>query len=340
MSIYHQSGTTLTVDYIQPDPFRSLISPNEKYQFPSSNLIILQPRKVNYNPAVLGNTTHVYTTPNIADIKNLALYFGDWGCDFEIQEGPVFTMTVNCPWDTITNEDFSVSEYASEQWELIPNSNVTSLLFSNLYANSFVGNNTVMLPDVLKVAVQRSYDNKANFIALPSGSSVITSSFIPYAQTILDYMRFGIEGIPNHTQTLRRTAVVDKQNLNRAFDKTIDQQLRSFSETNGTVNFLISTPDLCRNYAIPTDTIGKLMLPSYRKNISVSNFQNSSYSVFASWLVSPPTYIALTRNKIQLQQTFVWNEYLDHLYYIWSRSTDFPLIDNVTNNPPSMGASR
>ena len=354
---YNQSGLDgipLRIDntgnlYAQPDPFANLPSPNLGLSFPSSNYINLQPRKESFSATLLGSTTHIYTSPLYEDMQSLAKYFGDWGATFEIQEGATHTMTVQVPWGTISNEDWWISDYASEQWELIPNNESKDILLTGVLANVFSSpistQNTVILPDVFKVAVQRAYDNKANFITLQSAvsASYSGSAFIPYAQMILDYKRFGIDSVPSYTQTLKRTAVIDARNINGAFQTTIDNELSSFQVTNGTINIILSTPQLLRSYSIPADTVGKLMLPSYRKQISIySNqsapaipTQSTKYEIFAGWLIKPPTFNFISRFKIQMTQEFVWNEWIDHLYYSYSLLTEYPLVTvNAATTPP------
>ncbi len=329
-------------EYAQSDPFRTLLSPNLNLSFPNGINIKLQPRKESFSATMLGSTAHIYTSPYYEDMIDLARYFSDWSCTYEIQEGSTHTMTVQVPWSTITNEDWWISDFASEQWELVPNNDSRDILLTGVLANSLYNptfeNNNVILPDVLKVAVQRAYDNKANFVTLQSGSSVPSASFIPYAQMILDYKRFGIDSVPSYTQTLRRSAVVDVRNINKAFQTVIDLQQSSFRATTGTINFVMSTNDIKNNFPI-TPVVNSLMLPSYRKIISVNSNLDTpvKYQIFAGWLVKPPIYNFISRFKVNIQQEFIWNEWVDHLYYIWTADVNayFPFVNvNSTNTPP------
>lgn len=339
---YIQSGTNIGLNpgdsqYLVPDPFRNLSSPNLNIPFPSSTVIKLQPRKMSFSPTTLGNTVHIYTTPLVSDVANLVAYFGDWGCSMDLQEAPTFTLTVTAPWDTITSEDWWISDFASEQWEIVPNNGTKSILHNGLLASSFTtptaNGNYIILPDVYKVAVQRAYDNKAGYIALQSGSSVTNPQFIPYAQATLDYMRFGIDSVPIYTQTIRRSAVIDQRNTNNAFQKAIDLSHAQFRKETGTVNFLMSTPNLINAFDIPQDTVGSFMYPSYMKKITVQSYQQNVYQVYGSWLVKPPILNFITRNKIQLSQEFIWDEYIDKLYYIWSDPGDFQQVNSPSSSP-------
>lgn len=331
---YHSAGNVNWTEGTatrQIDPFIRLLSPNKGLTFPVSNYISLAPRKVNYTANTLGQTQHVYTTPSYDDIIALADYFADWGCSYEIQEGPTHTMTVNCPWDTISSEDFWVSLYASEQWELTPIMDVRPLYMNGLLKNSFASADTagnwVVLPEKLKVAVQKAFESKTD-LAIPKRlqGSMISASlapYFPYAQKTLNYMRGGVDGVPSYTQILKRTAVIDKGNNNRAFSQAADMVQRSLSRF-GTVNYMYSTPSLVNSFSIPIDTVGTFMLPSYRTKVYISGVDLITAQTYAGWLVKPPSFQFISRNKIQLTQEFVWNQYLDSLYFIQSPLSDFP----------------
>ena len=60
------------------------------------------------------------------------------------------------------------------------------------------------------------------------------------------------------------------------------------------------------------------MFPSYTKYLSVSGgFDTGTpIRVYAGYMVQPPTYQFITKNKVQLTQNFVWDEWADHLYFI------------------------
>ena len=336
---YKQNGVEVNqnigdVEYLQQDPFINWSSPIQSLPFPTSNLIKLQPRKVSFQPNTLGNTTHIYTSPVYQDIKDLAAYFGDWSCAYEIQEGAIHTVTVQIPWDTISQEDFNIAEFASEQWELVPNQDQKSLVYSGLIIDPFqqptTANNYVVLPDVLKVGVTQALENKSNFIAVPSGSSIPSASFIPVAQQILSYMRFGVEGVPSYTQTLKRTAVIDTRNTNNAFHTPTDTA-HSELNANGSINFIRSTPDMFNSYGIP-EAVKPFLMPSYSKKVSTT-YDVTPRTVYAGWLVKPPSFQFITRNKVQLTQEFIWNEWLGGLYYIASNTNDFGLVYSPATNP-------
>lgn len=341
---YQQSNVTLNqsqggYQYLQQDPFLNLQSPNYSLPFPnSSGLVKLQPRMVNFQSTSLGNSTHIYTSPLYSDIIALAKYFADWSCAYKIAEGPVHTITVEIPWDTISGEDFTVSDYVSENWELTPTQDTKNLIYAGLLANSFtspaVAGNLVILPPVLQAGVQKAFDNKFAYITIPTGSTVPSASYLPFAQQTLDYMRFGVEGVPSYTHTLTRTAIIDARNSNGAFNTAVDISHQEFSANTGTINFLLSTPYLLRNYSIP-ETVGKLMNPSYSKIYSISTYTPSPtpYKVYSAWLITPPTFTFLTKNKIQLTQRFLWNEWLERLYFINSNPADFPLVNNMITVP-------
>lgn len=340
---YKQNGVELNLNrndgqnYIQSDPFYNLVSPNKGLKFPQSQYIYLAPREVNFQPNTLGNTQHIYQSPTYSDINSLADYFADWGCAYTIKEGPAHTITVQIPWDTVSSQDFYLSNYVSEQWELIPNQDQKSILTNGILANPFnpptTTGNYVVLPDVLKVGVQRAFENKALTITIPPSSfSSSLAPFIPYAKQTLNYLRGGIEGVPSYTQTLKRTAVVDKRNTNRAFQKAADVTQRSLNAA-GTINYVLSTRDMVNRYEVPLDTVAQFMMPSYRKLITVTGQEPTNYWSYAGWVVKPPHFQFITRNKVQITQEFLWNEWIQGLYYILSPATDFVYVANPSSNP-------
>jgi len=144
-------------------------------------------------------------------------------------------------------------------------------------------------------------------------------------------MRGGVEGVPSSTQTLKRTAIVDVRNTNRAFQKVVDFEQQSLN-AEGTVNFMLSTEDLINGYSVLA-SVAALLYPSYSKQITVTGLEVSQYYAFAGWLVYPPTAKFITPNKVQFEQHFTWNEYLAGLYYIKSSPGAFPVVASAASNP-------
>ncbi len=337
--IYYDSNGSVVQNrtdgnYLLSDPFVSLSSPNLGLSFPNSTHIRLAPRNADFSPTTLGNTKHVYTSPYSSDIIQLARYFADWSCAYKTIEGSLYVIEVDVPWDTITNTDFNISEFVSEQWEIIPSSNVKPLAVNGILTNpfnppNFIGN-YVILPDILKIAVQQAYDNKFAF-TLPTTITGSLSSFIPYAQQILNYMRGGVEGVPSFTQTLKRTAIVDVRNVNRAFQKSVDFQRASLN-AEGTINYMLSTNDLINGYSVQSST-AQMLNPSYSKKITITGIEPTQYYAYAGWLITPPTAKFITPNKVQYEQLFTWDEYLGGLYYIHSNPNQFQLAASAASNP-------
>jgi len=342
VNYFDDSGTAVgipkgTTNYNPADPFRSLISPNKGLTFPTSQNIKLQAREENFSATQLGNTTHIYTSPWYQDIQNLANYFADWSCEYKINEGPVLLITVQIPWGTISQQDFYLSDFANERWEIVPNTDQKSIITNGILANPFLpptaNGNYVVLPDVLKVAVQRAYENKATTITVPSGSyGTSLAPFIPYAQRILNYARGDIQAVPSYTQTLKRSAVIDRRNTNRAFQKAADQT-REQLNAQGTINFIYSTKGLINAYEIQQDSVAQFLYPSYKKQITVIGIEPVQYYAYAGWLVKPPIATFITPNKVQLTQEFLWNEWIGGLDYSFSPVDDFPLIINPSASP-------
>jgi hypothetical protein len=335
--IVHQRTDNTFVEtnaFNQADPFRTRLSPYKKLAFPTSTYITLQARTANYTPNTLGTTQHIYSTPNYGDIKDLSDYFADWGCSYSVQEGPIHTITIQAPWDTISSTDWDVSLYASEQWEIVPQVGTKNLFYNGLLYNPFAlptaTGNYITLPLGLQAAVSVAAKNGNTYLNL-TGSSLSNAQkaayapFVPWANYMLMYNKMGIEGVPSYTQLLKRTAVIDKNNLNQAFQGLADQTRVSIN-SQGSVNYICSTKDLIRNYAIPSDTVGQFLLPSYSKGVGVISVDPTVYIAYAGWLIKPPTLQFIGRNKVQLTQEFLWDEWAQGLYYISSPSGDFPLI--------------
>jgi hypothetical protein len=346
---YNQNNNSFTTqagfgNYISADPFLTLLSPNYKYPFPSASTIILEARSVSFTPNALGTTTHIYKSPIYSDITALANYFADWGCSYTIQEGPVHSINVQAPWDTMTNEDFDISLYASDQWELIPQEGVRNIIHNGLIANPFTypstAGNFVQLPLPLQGVVQYAQQNNLGYLpttgssSLPSGSASI-APFLPYASLTLALLRAGVQGAPSYTQILKRTAVTDFNNVAGAFELEMDNQAREINNQ-GSVNFILSTPDMLASYPIPQDRAGKFMLPSYSKKLAVQGVDTTTYHVYAGWLVKPPILQFIGRNKVQITQEFIWDEWVGNLYYIDSNIEDFPLVNSVSATPDTL----
>ena len=336
---WHNSGGLITINpgntnYLAQDPFTTQLSPEKALQCPLaySTSIVVGPRSVDFTPNTLGTTKHTYTSPLVSDMKNLAAYFADFGFHYHIEEGQVYTMTVDVAWDDITLQDYTVSQYVSEQWEIVPVEGSKNLIYSGLLSNPFqpptnVGNYTV-LPLPLQSAVQRAQRTGGNYLnitgSLTTAEQALFAQYIPIANTILQYLKIGIEGVPQYTQQLKRTAVIDINNRQQAFQTEADD-VQAELNSQGTVNYLLSQKDMVRKYSIPV-TVADFMYPSYSKVLGVPNIDPILYSVFAGYVVQPPTVTFIGLNKIQLTQIFTWNEWAAGIYYIASPTSDFPCV--------------
>lgn len=329
-------------NYVKTDPFLTKLSPNKLLAFPTAPSITLGPRTVTFAANTLGTTKHVYTSLYLSDIKLLAAYFADFGFSYQITEGPTFTIGVDVAWDDITQEDYTISEYASEQWEITPVAGSKSLVYSGLLPNPFLppttGGNYVVMPLTLQSTVQRAVKTGGNYLNITSSltpsQSAQYASFIPTANKVLQYMKMGVDGITQYTQTIKRTAVIDVHNSQGAFQREADTFNQELS-AQGTVNYILSFQDMLRKYAIPGNTVADFMLPSYSKVLGVPNIDPIIYTVYAGFLVQPATISFIGMNKMQLQQTFVWDEWAAGTYYIASPQSDFPLVYSATSTPTS-----
>jgi len=186
----------------------------------------------------------------------------------------------------------------------------------------------------LQSAVQRAVKTGGNMLN-PTSSLFLTpaqqtkyASFIPEVNKILTYSYLGIEGVASYTQQLKRTAVIDLNNRQGAFQKAVDQASHEIN-AQGSVNYILSTRGMQNSFAI-RPSVAAFMLPSYSKTLGVQTLDPVSYNVYAGWLVTPPTVQFIGQNKIQLTQLFLWDEWPDGLYYIESPQSDFANILNLT----------
>ncbi len=339
-TIHYQQGggnsftdTSGSATYSAPNPFLDIITPSG-LTFPLNPQIIANPRSVSFTANTLGQTATSFTTPNYQDLDDLADYFSDLGMSYTIQEGAVHTFIVTVPFDTITDEDFFETLYDSTTWELVPNVGQKSLLYAGVLTNPFQlpgTDNMVILPVAIQGAMANALANNLPSFTVPTDNPAIASAYASCsaaANTIFQYLRAGIEGVPSYTQTLKRTAVVDVNNRVGAFQLTIDQQT-AFAQTSGSTSYLMATADLVAQYQI-TPTVAAFMLPSYSKIYGIVGIDPFTYSVYASWLVKPVSVAFIGQNKVQLTQEFVWDEWAGGLYTILSNSSKFPIIYNAT----------
>jgi hypothetical protein len=327
-------------EYLVPDVFLNTVSPVKGLPFPGtgSTTIKLEPRTVNFTANTLGNTKQVYSTKLQTDIANLDAFFADWGMSYQITEGPALKISVDVPWDSITGQDFTITEYSEEQWEIVPIQGSKSLIYNGLLSDPFSpinqeGNYSV-LPLTLQSAVQRAVKTGGNALN-PTSSLFLTpaqqsqfAAFVPEMNRILTYSYLGIDGVPAYTQQLKRTAVIDVNNKQGAFQQAVDQA-RNQINAQGSVNYILSTDGMQQSYAI-RESVAAFMLPSYSKKLGVQALDPITYNVYAGWLVTPPTVQFIGLNKIQITQLFLWDEWAEGMFYIQSPINDFPNVINTT----------
>lgn len=335
---YHGSGGPITdnsgsATYSTPNPFLTITTPGG-LSFPLAATIIAAPRSVSFTANTLGQTATEFSTPLYDDLNSLADYFSDLGYSYTIQEGPIHTFIVTVPFDTITDEDFYETLYDSTTWEIVPNVGQKSLLYQGILSNPFQpggGTNQIILPVAIQGAMANALANNLPAFTVPTDNPAIANAYASSsaaANQIFQYLRAGIEGVPSYTTTLKRTAVVDVQNKVGAFQLAIDQTT-ALLQTSGSYNYTIATSDLVTQYSV-TPTVAAFLLPSYSKIYGIVGIDPYTYSVYASWLIKPPSVAFIGQNKVQLTQEFVWDEWAAGLYTILSNSSKFPVIYNAT----------
>ena len=323
---------------VYPDPFIGFNSPFENIPYPQSDTLQFLGAEVDYSPTNLGTSKLIYKSPELTDIRNMVRYAADWQASYHIAPPPqeLYTLEVTYPWDVLTQEDVFASEFTTEQWFLQPQENTKPLLQAGLLINPFElpnQNNLVILPDIMKIAVQNCFNNNVLSIVPPSSSISTYGPFVPYAQQQLNYLRGGVQGIPSWTQTLQRVAIIDIANVNDAFNNPMDDlSAQLVADGMTTPGFLLSTQAMLQNYTI-TPAVAKKLLPSYSIQVNVSGIDPVTYTGYAAWRWTPPSIKPISFNKLSLSQNFFWDVYLSGLYFINSNINDFPLVYTPASNP-------
>lgn len=336
---YHGPGGPITqnpgdANYIQQDPFINVASPIKQIPFPMTDTIKLSGRDVDFSVTTLGNTIHPYSSILYSDIQNLSLYFADWGFKYHVKEGPLHTITVTVPFDTISQTDFTETLFTAEQWEIVPKQTTRAITSAPLYD---INGTPYYLPQVYKVAIELAYQNKTATITLPPATitNAQTAGYVAQANLILQLRRAGIQGTYSFTQTLKRTACVDFNNINGAFETLADIQYRNSIVQNGSPNPIFATSDIIQKYAIPPSTQVQ-MLPSYIKQITVGSVDQIQLFAFAGWVVKAPVVQSITKNKLVYQQELEWDEWLQYQNYIVNADSNIwgPTISTNPNGSP------
>lgn len=286
-------------NFFVDDPARSLPG------FPSTGAV-LQSRKVNFTLTNLGTTTKKYTSGAKSDIIALAQFYANYGATIDIEEGPVYQITIGLPYDEFAYLDEDPTKYAL--WEVIPNAIERDIfevgIFSPDVQNGPIVQYRRTVNNTIKGAIEQAYKNPMMTVNLIQNKAWAGSQYI--AENFLALKRLKADAVQGFTQTLKRTLIINTL-ASQAYDP--------ISEGNpGLVNPVVSAGNLISLYNIPLN-IQVHMLPSYSRQRSVSGQDSVTLVGLAGYLVKKPTYQQVTPNKIQLTQEFVWDEWLDSLYY-------------------------
>lgn len=276
--------------------------------WPGLNGAILQSRKMNFTLTNLGTTTKVYTCGVKSSIVALAHFYADYGATIDIEEGPVYKLTVNLPYDEFSGLDADPSNYAL--WEVIPNSAERDIfevgIFSPTTQGGQISNYRQKVNNTIKGAIEQASKNPMMTVNLTVKPEWASSQYV--AENFLALKRLKADGVQAFTQTLRRTIVINTRN-NNAYDPISEN-------ASGNISPLICKNDIIALYSVPYN-IQIHMLPSYARQRSVTGQDSVVLAALGGYLVKKPTYQQVTPNKIQLTQEFIWDEWLDSLYRPW-----------------------
>lgn len=301
MAILADTNATIygATSFLVDDPAENLPG------FPLDSFAVLQSRKVNFTLTNLGTTTKIYTGGVKAGIVALAQFYANLGATIDIEEGPVYRITVTLPYDEFADLDRDPTKYAL--WEVIPNGIERDIfevgIFSPTVQNGPISTQRLFVNNTIKGAIQQSYKNPMMTVNLIQNPAWASAQYL--AENYLALKRLGADSVQGFTQTLKRTLIINTL-TNQAYDP-ISEGFPS------RVNPLICKDDLISLYSVPTN-IQVHMLPSYGRPRTVTGQDGVTLIGLAGYLVKKPTYQQVTPNKIQLTQEFVWDEWLDSLY--------------------------
>jgi hypothetical protein len=278
---------------------------------------ILQARRSNFTITNLGTTTKIYTCSTKSSLQQLAEFYISYGGSVEMEEGPVYKLTVNLPWDEITNLDTDPSKFAL--WEITPHAIERDIFRTGIYSPSVQGGQIsttrLKVNNYIKAAIEQSYKNPTMTVNLSVQKQWASAQYL--AETYLALKRLRAEGVSAFTQTLKRTLILNSRTTAFGTDP--------LSENSATVNYIISSTDMVSAYSVPA-AIQPYMLPSYSKFITVDGQDPVNLVVLGGYIAKRPTIQMVTPNKLQFTQEFVWDEWLDSLYKPYGGITRFPEI--------------
>lgn len=285
------------------DPARNLAG------FPALQGAILQSRKTNFSVNNLGTTTKIYTSGYKSDINELAYFYATLGSTYEIEEGPVFKITVVLPYDEFTLIDSDPFYWAL--WEVVPHQIERSMYDVGIYSPTQAGGQisstrqTVNLTQ--KAAIDYAAKNPTLTVNLGVSNDTAWKDKTYLGQNFLALERLKINSMMAFTQTLKRTVIFYSRN-----DKEYNDPILTNNNTYGQT--VVSRLDLMSLYNIP-NSIRNYMYPSYARSRTVAGQDAVIIAGLAGYLVKPPTYQLITPHKIAMTQEFVWDEWIDSLYH-------------------------
>jgi hypothetical protein len=288
----------------------------------------LESRRVSFQSSALGNTTKVYKTADLQDVQDLVKYYADFGFSYEIVTGqnPFIALTVNVPYDEITNEDWNIALSATENWEIIPNSGIKDISSTAFITNAFTTpsagptpgiGSQFYFPEEWKQSINASYNESGKSGVVTSVDIPLSASaaYQPYANTILALKNSKVEGVPVFGHTLKRTAVIDKWNTNKAFQTAADTFIKEQMWSEGSTNFCYSKAALIANYDIP-ETVSSFLIDGYSKPLITSGSTGAvNIRKYGSYLIKPPTLQFIGINKLQITQEYVFDEWVESSFY-------------------------
>lgn len=273
--------------------------------FPATDAV-LSSRKSNFTPSTLGQTIKVYTSGQKNSVRLLADFYASLGATYEIEEGPIYKLTVTLPYDELTDVDTVPLNWAI--WEIVPNQTTKSIyqtgIFSPTTKGGTLSSDRKILTNTQKIAVEKSIENLTYSPNLTATGDPTDAANQYIAQNYLALRRLGVDGMMAFTQTVKRTVIVNKKST-----QIIDPSGVSYLYG----NTVICGADLINLYSIPS-TISPYIIGGYGRSVTNTNSDGVTLAALGGYIIKPPTYQLISPNKISQVTEFVFDEWLDSLY--------------------------
>jgi len=244
-----------------PAPYNLIDDPARNLSgFPALQGAIIQSRKSNFGVNTLGTTTKIYTSGFKSDVQALAYFYANLGATYEIEEGPVYKITVVLPYDEFTTIDSVPWQWAI--WEVVPHQIERSMydvgIYSPTVANGQISSTRQKVNLSQKAAIDYAAKNPTLTVNLAVSNDTAWKDKQYVCQNYLALERLKINSMMSFTQTLKRTIIFYSRNDVPYVDPIAGNDNQSYG------SIVVSKNELINLYAIPNN-IQNYMFNSYSR---------------------------------------------------------------------------